>query len=101
MGGVGDEAALELKRALEACQQVIEGVCHLLQLVVRAGQVDTLVQVSGGDLLGGRRDGAHWPQERPARSQPTTIVTTAISASAIPETMSSCFRSEECWVTPP
>ncbi len=68
--GVGDELALERERALEPVEQLVEGVCELLQLVVGAGEVQTLVQVGGGDLPGGRRDRAQRPQEPPGH-QPT------------------------------
>ena len=68
--GVGDELALERERAVESVEQLIEGVCEFLELVVGAGEVQTLVQVGGGDLPGGRRDRAQRPQEPPGH-QPT------------------------------
>ena len=68
--GVGDELALERERALEPVEQLVEGVCELLELVVGAGEVQALVQVGGGDLPGGCRDRAQRPQEPPGH-QPT------------------------------
>ena len=70
VGGVGDELALERKRALQPAKQLVEGVCELLELVVGAGEVQALVQVGGRDLPGGRRDRAQRPQEPPGH-QPT------------------------------
>ena len=69
VGGVGDEAPLGVERHLEAGEKPVDGVAEALELVVGAGEGETLVQVALGDLTGG---GGHDP-ERPqdtARGEP-------------------------------
>jgi hypothetical protein len=41
--GVDDELALGSKRSLEACQEVVEGVSELFELIVRPGEVESPV----------------------------------------------------------
>jgi hypothetical protein len=67
---VGDELALELKRALQAGEQLVEGIAELLELVVGPAEVQPLVEVGGGDLPGSCGDRAQRPQEPPGH-QPT------------------------------
>nr|BFF25272.1 hypothetical protein GCM10025732_32370 [Glycomyces mayteni] len=56
MGGVGDEAALALEGAVEAGEHPVEGVGEALELVVRAVEVDALVEGPVGDAPGGGGD---------------------------------------------
>jgi hypothetical protein len=65
MRGVGDELALGGKGGLQACQQTIDGVGEFGELVAGAGEGQPLAQAGGGDLAGGRGDGAQRLQ-RPA-----------------------------------
>jgi hypothetical protein len=61
--GAGDELALEGEGAIEAVEQLVEGVGELLELVVGAGEMESLMQIGGGDLPGGRGDRTQRSQE--------------------------------------
>ena len=60
--GVGDELALGAEGCLQPGQQRVEGVAEFLELVIGAGEGEALAQAGGGDLAGGRGDGAQRPQ---------------------------------------
>jgi hypothetical protein len=53
VGRVGDEAPLGLERRFEAAEKPVDGVAEVLQLVVRPGEGEALVQVALGDLTSG------------------------------------------------
>jgi len=67
--GIGDEPALRGEGAIQPSQQPVDSVAEFLELVVRAGQRQPLVQVLLGDALGG---GGHLPHraQRPAGHDP-------------------------------
>jgi len=69
VGGVGDEPSLGVERHLEAGEKPVDGVAEVPELVVRAGERETLVQVALGDLTGG---GGHHPErpQDPPRGEP-------------------------------
>ena len=65
VGGVGDEASLEIERRFEAGQESIDGVAQIRELVVRAAKRGRSCRFLLGDSTGGRGHG-------PKRSQSST-----------------------------
>ena len=63
VGGVGDEVPLSVEGGFEAAEQVVEDVAQLGQLVGGLAEVEALVEVPGGDGLGGGGDGPQRPEE--------------------------------------
>lgn len=63
MGGVGDEVSLGVEGCLEAGEEVVEDVAQVGQLVGGFAEVEALVEVSGGDGLGGGGDGPQGAEE--------------------------------------
>jgi hypothetical protein len=57
--GVRDELALGLDELLQSCEQIVEGVAQLLELVIRIAECEALVQAGGRDVAGG---GGNRPQ---------------------------------------
>ena len=96
--GVGDEPPLRVKRGLEACEQLVDRVRQLLELVARAGQREPLVQALLGDpswsLAVIVRNGE---STRPATTHPSATEIAAIAASAIPDSITSWCRSTRFW----
>jgi hypothetical protein len=69
VGGVGDEASLGVERPFEAGEKPVDGVAEVLELVVGAGECETLVQVALGDLTSGASYDPQRSQD-PARDEP-------------------------------
>ena len=49
MGGVRDEAVLLFERSMKSAQHLVDGVAEVFDLVFRAGEIQTLVEVLLGD----------------------------------------------------
>ena len=85
VGGVGDEAALAIKRGFQPVEHRVEGVCQLPQLTTGPAQGDPLVQARLGQAASGR---VHAPQrpQRPARHPPAKAdEASAINDKATPD----------------
>jgi hypothetical protein len=65
VGGVGHEPALGLEGGVQAPQHLVEGVGQLLELVLRALEVQALVQGAALQPPGRGRDGGQGPQDPP------------------------------------
>ena len=92
VGGVGCESLLFDDVCLESREEAVDGVGEIPQLVVRPREGEALAEVVLGDLARGR---GHHPQrsQHPARDrQPSTIETTAMTASAIADWMTPWCR---------
>ena len=66
-----------VNEASSRVEQAVEGVGELLELVVRAGQGEPLVQAGGGDGVSGRGDGAQRAQHPPDRPPASRARTTS------------------------
>ena len=69
VGGIGCESLLFGDVRLEPCEEAVDGVGEILQLVTGPGEREALVQVALGDLPCGRRHRAQRPQDA-ARDKP-------------------------------
>ena len=56
MGGVCDEATLRVERPFQPCEEPVDGVAKLGQLVSGTGKGQTLMEVVLGDVPGGVGD---------------------------------------------
>jgi hypothetical protein len=63
VGSVGDEAPLGVEGRFEAGEKPVDGVAEVLELVVRAGERETLVQVALRDLAGGGGHDLEWSED--------------------------------------
>jgi hypothetical protein len=90
---VGDEVPLCLAGGLQAGEQLIEGVAEGLELVVRAGQAQPLVQAAGRDPAAAAVMVASGRRIRPAASQPSATAIAVTIASAMGASISTCRKS--------